>query len=80
MSAKRIISDFFKSKPSVHSANLLEISETVDAGANECESDNIVEDSNIYPKRRKVQEDDPVQDDDSPLLSGDENDSSKSDT
>lgn len=65
MSDKRTISDFFKIKPSVLSANLLKISETTEtvcAEANECGNDKIVESSCFNPKKRKAQEDDAVQD------------------
>ncbi|KAI4471884.1 zinc finger mym-type protein [Holotrichia oblita] len=65
MSAKRIISDFFK--PNVVSANSLgisersELTETVNTLTKECDNDNIEKASCSYSKKRKI-EDDTVQD------------------
>lgn len=75
MSAKGTISYFFKTKPVVLSANSLEISETtetVGATANECKNENTAEASCSNPKKRKVPEDDTVQD--VPTINDNEND------
>lgn len=65
MSAKRIISDFFK--PNVVNANSLgisersELTETVNTLTKKCDNDNIEKASCSYSKKRKI-EDDTVQD------------------